>query len=45
MGDCLKVIDMGKPSPLWVAPFPKQELLNCVREDEIKLSTSKRVSK
>jgi hypothetical protein len=44
--DCLvKLIDVGRPSPAWVAPFPSQGSLNCISgETELKW-TCKQVSK
>lgn len=27
----IKWIDTGKPSPVWAAPFPRQDVLTCVR--------------
>lgn len=35
--------DVGRPSPLWLAPFHGQQVLNCVRE-ESQLRTGKRDS-
>lgn len=29
-----KLADVGEPSPLWVAPFPRQSVLSCVRMDK-----------
>lgn len=36
----VKFIDVGRFSPLWAAPFPRQDDLNCVK-GEIDLTTSK----
>ena len=35
----VKFIDMGRLSPLWAAPFPRQDALNCVN-GEIDLTIS-----
>lgn len=32
----IKLIDVGRHGPLWVAPLLRQSLLNCVRETEHK---------
>lgn len=29
-----KLIDVGRPNPLWVAPFPRQGILECVRVEK-----------
>lgn len=33
-GDCIELIDVRRPSPLWAGPFPRQGLLNCLRVEK-----------
>lgn len=34
-GGCLKLIDVERPSQPWVAPFPRQGVLNCIRMQKL----------
>jgi hypothetical protein len=34
-GILIKFINVGRPSPLWVAPFPIQKALNCIRVERL----------
>lgn len=38
------VIKVGRPSPLWAAPFPRQERPKLPKSGGIELSTSKQAS-
>ena len=41
VGHCFRLTDMGKSSPLWEAPFPRQEGLELYKSRENELSTYK----
>jgi hypothetical protein len=43
----LLLIDIERPSPLWVVPFPRQGVLNHIREEKASLQkqASKQTSK
>lgn len=36
--DCLKVIDVGRPSSLWAASFPRQGVLNYITAEKLCLA-------
>jgi hypothetical protein len=31
----MKLIDLGRPNPLWAVPFPRQEVLNYIIAEKL----------